>query len=340
MLYSGIAWSDAGFEVHVVDDQGNPALPAERFAPGRIRDLIAHVRGLPQTPVVVVESTNGVLDGRLMAAGIEVHRADPAVLPERPLFGSVSATDLAQVGRVNLRALTKLERKRGTQTGREDDLAAGYAASAEMVDQVTAQGRWFGHGSRERREVALTFDDGPQPPYTDLVLDILERYGVPATFFCVGAYAQAHPELLVRMVEQGHAIGNHTWSHPFLPELTRPQLAEQIERTGDAIAEATGTKARLFRPPYGSRSPEVVGWLGEMDLTTVLWDVAPDDWMMPGTDFISRLVLDETRPGSVVLLHDSGGDRSQTVGALSEMIEGLLARGFRFVVVDDLSVTA
>ncbi|MBE1574376.1 polysaccharide deacetylase family protein [Amycolatopsis roodepoortensis] len=337
MLYAGIGWSETGFEVQVIDDQEEPAFPAEKFAPGRIRDLIGYLRGLPRTPVVVVESTNGVLDGRLMAAGIEVHRADPAVLPARPVFGSVPAADLARVGRRNLRALTKLERARGTQTGREDELEAGFAGNEPAAGELAAQGRWFGHGSRERRQVALTFDDGPQPPYTDLVLDILERYGVPATFFCVGTYAKAHPESLARMAEQGHAIGNHTWSHPFLPELTRPQLIEQIERTGDAIAEASGSKTTLFRPPYGLCSPEVVGWLGELDLTTVLWDVAPDDWMMPGTDFISRLVLDGARSGSVVLLHDSGGDRTQTVGSLPQMIEGLLEREFRFVAVDDLS---
>ncbi|MET9232383.1 polysaccharide deacetylase family protein [Lentzea sp. NPDC003310] len=339
MLYSGIAWGEAGFEVHVVDARGETAVPPATFAQARTPELIEHLRGLPQTPVVVVESTNGVLDGRLMAAGIEVHRADPAVLPARPRFGSVPALDLARTGLANLAALTRLERARGTQTGLEDVLAAGYAASTEAVNRVTAQGRWFAHGDRDRPEVALTFDDGPQPPYTDQVLDVLERYGVPATFFCVGTYAKAYPETLARMVEQGHTLGNHTWSHPFLPELTRSQLAEQVERTGDAIAEATGTKTTLFRPPYGSRSPEVVGWLGEMDLTTVLWDVAPDDWQMPGTDFISGTVLDEARAGSIVLLHDSGGDRSQTVASLSDMIEGLLARDFRFVVVDDLLTT-
>jgi len=336
MLYSGIAWNCAGFDVHVVDDTGRTVRPTRTFAADSTAELITYIRGLGEGAVAVVESTNGIIDGRLMAAGIEVRRADPAVLPPRPAFGSVSAPDVAQAGRREAGALTVLERHRGTQTGLEQDLAAGYAASAAQVDALTARGKWFGHGARDRREIALTFDDGPQRTYTEQVLDILERYGVPATFFCVGLYAKAVPEYLARMREQGHAIGNHTWSHPFLPELTKPQFLAQVERTGEAIANACGVAPTLFRPPYGSRSPEVMGWLAEIDATTVVWDVAPDDWAMPGADTIARLVLDEAQPGSVVLLHDSGGDRGQTVAALPPIIEGLLARGFSFARVDDL----
>jgi peptidoglycan/xylan/chitin deacetylase (PgdA/CDA1 family) len=202
---------------------------------------------------------------------------------------------------------------------------------------MTASGRCLSHGDRARREVALTFDDGPRPPYTGRVLDVLERYGVPATFFCVGLNAGAYPEYLARMRAQGHGLGNHTWSHPFLPDLSRPQLVAQISRAGEAIAEAgDGVAPGLFRPPYGSRTPQVMDWLSEIDQTMVLWDVAPDDWMMPGADTVARNVLDQTRPGSVILLHDSGGDRSDTVAALPLIIEGLLARDYRFVLVDEL----
>lgn len=340
MLYTGIAWNAAGFQARTVDGQGHPTQPAENFAPGRIGDLIAYLRDTPQPNAVVIESSNGVLDGRLMAGGIEVHRIDPALLPPRPLFGSVPAADLAEIARREWPALTRLERNRGTQTGREDGLESGYADTANLLERLTADGKWISHGTRERPEVALTFDDGPQPPYTGQVLDILERYGIPATFFCVGIYARAHPEQLARMRDAGHSIGNHTWSHPFLPELSRPQFTRQIGRTNEAIAEVTGAEPTLFRPPYGSRSPEVMGWLSEIGITSVLWDVAPDDWAMPGTETISRSVVEEARPGSIVLLHDSGGDRSQTVAALPAMIEGLLDHGFGFVRVDDLAPAA
>jgi peptidoglycan/xylan/chitin deacetylase (PgdA/CDA1 family) len=300
--------------------------------------MVGHLRGLGQELTIVVESTNGILDGRLMAAGLTVFRADPRLLPPRPEFGSAPAAEIARVAAGAPTALARLIRTRGTQTGREQELEAWIAGTASEVARLTAEGRLMSHGGREHKEIALTFDDGPQPGNTERVLDVLERYGVPATFFCVGMNARAHPDILTRMREQGHGFGNHTWSHPFLPELTRSQLTEQIERTQEAIAEAAGGPApTLFRPPYGSRTPEVLGWLAESGLTTALWDVVPDDWAMPGADHVARTVLDQARPGSVVLLHDGGGDRLQTVDALPPVIEGLLERGYRFTLVDEMA---
>lgn len=138
----------------------------------------------------------------------------------------------------------------------------------------------------------------------------------------------------------GHAVGNHTWSHPFLPELSQGQLASQIAHTNEAIADASGVTPSLFRPPYGSRTPTVVGWLAELVPRVVLWDVEVSDWAMPGVDAIVHGVLEQVRPGSVVLLHDGGGDRSQTVAALPPIIEGLLSRGFHFVRLDELHIGA
>lgn len=337
MLYSGVAWGPRDFEVEVVGADGRAALPTARFGPGETSAMIAYLRGIGPELVAVVDSTNGMIDGRMMAAGLTVYRADPGVLPQRPLFGSVQAAELARAAHRDLSALTRLQPDRGTQTGREDQLEVGIAASAAATDALVALGRCLNHGARERLDVALTFDDGPLPPYTGQVLDVLERYGVPATFFCVGLNAAGFPDEIARMREQGHGIGNHTWSHPFLPELSRPQLVEQIQRTGAAIADASGAvDPALFRPPYGSRTPEVTAWLGQLPSTVVLWDVEPFDWAMPGADTIARIVLDNTRPGSVILLHDGGGDRSQTVAALPAIIEGLQARGYRFVLVDDL----
>ncbi|MGW0836139.1 polysaccharide deacetylase family protein [Streptomyces prunicolor] len=338
MLFSGIAWSGTGYEVTVVGDDGRQTEASLRFEPGRTDEMISYLRSSTEPLVTVIESTNGILDGRMMAAGLDVYRADPGLLPERPLFGSVSATDLARIAQQDLSALARLVRTRGTQTGRESDLAAGMVASTAQVTALSATGRWLEHGERDRPQIAITFDDGPLPPYTGQILDILERYGVPATFFCVGMNASAHTDELVRMREQGHGIGNHTWSHPFLPELSQPQLVEQIERAGEAIAKASGTAPpTLFRPPYGSRTPEVVGWLTECVPKVALWDVEPDDWSMPGTEIIVRDVLDQARQGSIILLHDGGGDRSQTVAALPPIIEGLLARDYRFVTLDELT---
>jgi peptidoglycan/xylan/chitin deacetylase (PgdA/CDA1 family) len=337
MLCAGISWHEGGYQLAVIGPDGHRVPAPGEYAPHRADELIAQLRGLGDPLTIVVESTNGTLDGRMMAAGLRVHRADPWLLPDRPLFGSVPAEELARRSLRDEHGLVRLEAHRGTQTGREGELAAWTAQSATAERDLTAAGRWFSHGGRGRREVALTFDDGPLPPYTGQILDILERYGVPATFFCVGINAGGSADHLVRMREQGHAIGNHTWSHPFLPELSRPQLAEQINRTAQAIAEASGGGTpRLFRPPYGSRTPEVMGWLAEFDATTVLWDVAPDDWALRPADAIAHDVLADVRPGSVVLLHDGGGDRSPTVASLPPIIEGLRKRGYEFVRVDDL----
>ncbi|MEU6895940.1 polysaccharide deacetylase family protein [Streptomyces sp. NPDC046557] len=337
MLHAGISWHAGGYRLAVVGPDGHRVPVPGDYAPDRADELITQLRGLGDRLGIVVESTNGTLDGRMMAAGLRVHRADPWLLPDRPLLGSVPAEELALASLRGGRGLVRLEAHRGTQTGREEELAAQIASSAAADRELGRAGRLFSHGDRGRREVALTFDDGPLPPYTGQVLDVLERYGVPATFFCVGINAGGFSEDLTRMREQGHAIGNHTWSHPFLPELTRPQLAEQISRTAEAIADASGGEApRLFRPPYGSRTPQVMDWLADTDATTVLWDVAPDDWALRQADAIARDVLAEVRPGSVILLHDGGGDRSPTVASLPPIIEGLLERGYAFVRADDM----
>ncbi|HCT76467.1 MAG TPA: polysaccharide deacetylase [Micromonosporaceae bacterium] len=337
MLFSGVSWSATGYEVEVVDGNGQQAMRPVRFGAGHIDEMIIYLGGIGPRLITVVDSTCGILDGRMMAAGLEVYRADPPVLPGRPRFGSVAAGDLALAAQRDLSNLVKLKGSTGTQTGRERDLNAGIAASGAAVDALIASGRCLSHGGRDRDAVAITFDDGPQPPYTGQVLDILARYGVRATFFCVGLNASACPDLVARIQAEGHILGNHTWSHPFLPELSRVQLVEQIDRTDEAIARSSGGAAtKLFRPPYGSRTPDVVSWLADIGSTVVLWDVEPDDWSMPGADTIAQVVLEQTRPGSIILMHDGGGDRSQTVAALPAIIEGVLVRGLRFVTVDEL----
>jgi peptidoglycan/xylan/chitin deacetylase (PgdA/CDA1 family) len=337
MRYSGVAWTATGYVVDVVDGAGHRLAPTATFGRGQLPDLVAYVRHTGESAVAVVESTNGIVDGQLMAAGVTVYRADPHLLPPRRGFGSVSAVDIACAAQRDLAALTRLERRRGTQTGRENEIDSCIAGSEPASAALTAAGGCLSHGDRRRPEIALTFDDGPQPPYTGQVLDVLERYGVPATFFCVGLHAGGHPDEVVRMREQGHQLGNHTWSHPFLQELSRAELVAQVERAGDAIALAGGVPApSVFRPPYGSRTAQVIDWLADLDTTMVLWDAEAADWAMPGADAIARRILDRARAGSVILLHDGGGDRAQTVAALPAIIEGLLVRGYRFVTVGAL----
>jgi peptidoglycan/xylan/chitin deacetylase (PgdA/CDA1 family) len=345
--YAGIAWTAAGFEVGVLDDAGQLVLPPVRFGPGQGGELTHYLTGLALAgPVIaVLDSTNGVLDGPLQAAGLPVYRADPWLLPGRPLLGSVPARALADAARHDLAALSRLTTKGGTLTGRGAEHGATVAASRAQATALAGAGRLARHGSRTvaggaAPQVALTFDDGPNPPYTGQILGILARYQVPATFFCVGLPASAHPADLARMADAGHGLGNHTWSHPFLPDLSRAQLAEQLDRTDEAVSRAAGGHGPgLFRPPYGSRSPDVLRWLGERGTPIVLWDVDPSDWARPGAAVIAGRVLMQARPGTIILMHDGGGDRSQTVAALPLVIEGLLDRGFHFTRADHLLAT-
>jgi peptidoglycan/xylan/chitin deacetylase (PgdA/CDA1 family) len=345
MLVAGIAWTATGFEVAVVDDTGAPRGLPVRIPAGQVGALTEHLLALEgsgrDSLVCVIDSTNGMVDGGLMAAGLHVHRADPWVLPPRPRFGSVPAPALAEAGASRLAELPHLVIDGGTLTGRGDEhdrfLRASEGATARLMTAGRCIVRAADGGLPDPAPIALTFDDGPRPPHTGRVLDVLDRYGVPATFFCVGLHAQAHTEQLDRMAEAGHRIGNHTWSHPFLPDLSPAELAVQLDRTDEAIARADGSGRRLFRPPYGSRTPEILDWFARDSASTmVLWDVDTGDWAMPGADTIAQRVLDQAGPGSIVLMHDGGGDRSQTAEALPAIIEGLLERGHRFATVDAL----
>ncbi|MFE3068514.1 polysaccharide deacetylase family protein [Streptomyces sp. NPDC059247] len=341
MLYAGIAWSADGYEVEVIDAEGNRATAPTRWGAERVPEMTTWLEapGPASEPprAVVVESTNGLVDGLLTAAGLTVYRADPWVLPERPDFGSVPARALAERARTDLASLAPLTAEGGGQTGRDDDYHGGIGRSAGYEAELAREGRWFRHGPRDRHEIALTFDDGPDPVFTGQVLDILARYGVRATFFCVGLHAHALPDEVRRIVDAGHGLGNHTWSHPFLPDLSPRHFRLQLERTDEAFERAVGRVPAVFRPPYGARTPETLGELLRGGPALALWDVDSWDWARPGPEKIARTVLDHTRPGSLILMHDGGGDRRQSVAALPAVIEGLLERNLRFVTAEALA---
>ncbi|MFF0767305.1 polysaccharide deacetylase family protein [Nonomuraea wenchangensis] len=340
MLYGGIAWNGNGYNVRVVDEPDGREVAAEDFPASGRSDLVDYVAALQdgrdERLCLVIDSSNGMLDGTLMAAGLDVYRADPWQLPAPPQFGSPAAGELAEIARMNLSELARLEIETGTLTGRLTELQKGIQETWPTEMAMIGAGHCLAHGSRREKRLALTFDDGPHPLFTDRVLKVLRRYEVPATFFCVGLHAAGHPEVVRRILDGGHALGNHTWSHPYLPDLTKDGLAEQVARTARQLPAGGGAPA-LFRPPYGSRSPDILSWLVELGTTTVLWDVEPFDWALPGAGVIADRVLADVRPGSVILLHDGGGDRSQTVAALPSIIERLLDDGYEFVTVDQLA---
>jgi peptidoglycan/xylan/chitin deacetylase (PgdA/CDA1 family) len=188
---------------------------------------------------------------------------------------------------------------------------------------------------RPERAVALTFDDGPSPRYTPRILAELAKLHVRATFFVIGYLARAHPSLVRREAKLGMAVGNHSYNHPEVPpfaQLPAPLIRDEIGLADQELVRL-GIRPRLFRPPGGGSSAKLVRIAEALGQRVVLWSVDPTDWE-PGVTGaeIARRVLSAVRPGSIVDLHDGGGDRSATLAALPKIVRGIKARGLRLVV--------
>ena len=178
--------------------------------------------------------------------------------------------------------------------------------------------------------VYLTFDDGPTPAHTPQILALLARYRARATFFVVGRSAVAYPGLVGREFAAGHGVGNHTFTHASLPGLGSGRLEREVGSTNQAIRRATGAPARCLRPPYGAIDSASARRVGAFGLRIVTWTLDSNDWRGLGSGAIAGRVLGRVRSGDVVLMHDGGGNRTQTVAALGTVLSSLSARGFRF----------
>jgi peptidoglycan/xylan/chitin deacetylase (PgdA/CDA1 family) len=185
----------------------------------------------------------------------------------------------------------------------------------------------------EGTDIALTIDDGPHPVWTPKVLDVLARLDIQATFCVVGSNVANHPGLAARIVDGGHQIANHTNTHPMnLATLTPAQIRAEIERADDAIRAAGGGQSpRLFRAPGGTWSSSIIAACRAAELRPLDWSVDTKDWTRPGVESIVRTIESQTRPGSIILDHDGGGNRRQTVDALAIALPRLLDAGYRFV---------
>ncbi|MDQ1050342.1 polysaccharide deacetylase family protein [Streptomyces sp. V4I2] len=182
------------------------------------------------------------------------------------------------------------------------------------------------------RSMVLTFDDGPDPRYTPDILDTLAEYEVRAMFFVCGEMAADNPDLLARMADEGHAVGNHTWSHPLLTRLSRGRIRSEMERTCDVIEKAYGERPVWFRAPYGAWNRAAFQLGAELGMEPLAWTVDTLDWTTPGTRRIVKRVEHGAAPGVVVLSHDAGGDRTQSVRALRDYLPNLLDSGYHITV--------
>ena len=182
----------------------------------------------------------------------------------------------------------------------------------------------------ETKYVALTFDDGPRPSTTGRLLDGLRERGASATFFLIGSSAAAHPELVQRMAAEGHQVGNHTWSHADLRKGGLEAALEEVRRTERFLGQLLGEGDHWLRPPYGFLTEELKSHLS---VPVVTWSVDPRDWESRDTEKVIQLVLRDTRPGSIILLHDI---YDTSVEAALQIVDALHAEGYRFVTVEEL----
>ncbi len=211
------------------------------------------------------------------------------------------------------------------------------------VGATTPGVTWFGdlvhHGPRDRNQVAITFDDGPNPPYTLQIRDILDRYGVKATFFEVGKAIDARPDVSKALLDDGQLLGDHSYHHDAVRWLD-PRYTE-LRKTQDVFARNLGVCPAFFRPPHGSHTPFMARAVDDRGMTMVTWDDSAGDWATDDGQLVAKRILDKVKPGSIILLHDGidgniGADRSVILQALPLIIEGLRERGLRPVRLDEL----
>lgn len=193
-------------------------------------------------------------------------------------------------------------------------------------------------GARNK-QIALTFDDAPDPRFTGQVLDVLAKNRVKATFFVVGKRAEMHPELVARMNREGHIIGNHSYNHPQFSKITFDSFQDQIVRTEHIIKNITGYSPRLIRPPYGDITESQLQWAKQNGYKVINWNVDSLDWKGLSKEEVKKNILSTVGPGSIILQHAGGGIGSNlegSIAALPEVIQELKSKGYTFVTVADM----
>ena len=204
-------------------------------------------------------------------------------------------------------------------------------------------GQWFGRTftgfGRGSKQIALTYDDGPNDPHTLKLLEVLAKHDVRATFFMIGRFVRQRADIVREVARAGHVIGNHTFTHPLLIFESAAQTRTQLLECRSALQDAIGEHSNLFRPPFGGRRPATLRVARELGLETVMWNVTGYDWNAPPASEIQRKVVRQMRGGDVILLHDGGhramgADRAQTVIATDNLIRRFRDQGLEFVTVE------
>jgi peptidoglycan/xylan/chitin deacetylase (PgdA/CDA1 family) len=220
---------------------------------------------------------------------------------------------------------------------------AALATAGYQSMSPTAQ--WFGKTftglRRDSRQLALTYDDGPNDPHTLRLLEVLAKHNVHATFFLIGRYADQKPEIARAIVQAGHVVGNHTFTHPALIFKSDSEIRRELAQCRSALQDAIGQHSNLFRPPFGARRPAVLRIASELGLEPIMWNVTGYDWNPTVHAAIERKVSNQIHGGGVILLHDGGhkemgADRSQTVIATDHLIPRYKSEGYEFLTISQM----
>jgi peptidoglycan-N-acetylglucosamine deacetylase len=227
-------------------------------------------------------------------------------------------------------------------------IGAGFAAAAAIAagyQSMTPTGQWYGRTftglNRGTRQLALTFDDGPNDPHTLRLLEVLARHNVKATFFLIGRYVKQRPDIARELAQAGHVVGNHTFSHPNLIFASARETKTQLRDCQQVLTDAVGEHSRLFRPPFGGRRPGTLKIVRALGLEPVMWNVTGWDWKGKPAEYVEKKVSEQIRGGDVILLHDGshaafGADRSQSVAATDRIIATYSAEGYEFVTIPEM----
>ena len=197
---------------------------------------------------------------------------------------------------------------------------------AAPVKETVPEARVIHSGPETGNQIALTFDDGPTPGVTDRILDELKKRGLHATFFMIGARVELAPDLARRVLAEGHEVGNHTFTHPKLSGLSDVQAEEEVDKTQDVLLNLLGHQATWFRPPYGDLRKNQEPMLAKKGLSIVYWSLSPSDWARPAPAKIIESILEDIKPGSIVVCHDM---HRETADCMSDLLDQLLERGLK-----------
>jgi peptidoglycan-N-acetylglucosamine deacetylase len=224
-------------------------------------------------------------------------------------------------------------------------LTAAAAVVAAGYQSIAPTGQWYGRTftglGRGSKQLALTYDDGPNDPHTLGLLEVLAKHSARATFFLIGRYARHRPDIVRELVRAGHVIGNHTFTHPLLIFKSFNQIETELMECQRALSDTVGLEAKLFRPPFGGRRPAVLRLARKLGLQPVMWNITGYDWNAPPAEQLERRVSSRIRGGDVILLHDGGhralgADRAQTVIATDRLLSRHKSEGYEFVTIPEM----